>query len=288
MKYDFMNNNNSKHCIRKMAEILEVSRSGYYAWKTRSQSKRSITNETLVKNIKGVFKKSRKRYGSPRVHAELCSEGVYCNLKTVAKIMNHHGLIAQGRKKYRPTTNSRHNHPIAPNHLDRKFSVSSPNKVWVSDITYISTEEGWQYLCVIIDLFNREIVGWALDYRMKQELVITAIHMAIQKKRSASGLIFHSDRGSQYAAKKVSALLKQNGFIQSMSRKGNCWDNACAESFFHSLKIEEVYTQKYRTRAESRTAIFEYIEIFYNRIRRHSYLGYKSPVQFELDYKKSA
>ena len=203
MKYDFMNNNNSKHCIRKMAEILEVSRSGYYAWKTRSQSKRSITNETLVKNIKGVFKKSRKRYGSPRVHAELCSEGVYCNLKTVAKIMNHHGLIAQGRKKYRPTTNSRHNHPIAPNHLDRKFSVSSPNKVWVSDITYISTEEGWQYLCVIIDLFNREIVGWALDYRMKQELVITAIHMAIQKKRSASGLIFHSDRGSQYAAKSI-------------------------------------------------------------------------------------
>ncbi|MCK5368628.1 MAG: IS3 family transposase [Cyclobacteriaceae bacterium] len=288
MKYDFIDKNKTKHCIRKMAKILDISRSGYYAWRSHSRSKRSITNDGLLKSIKDVFYKSKKRYGSPRIHADLNDQGISCNPKTVARIMKEYGLVAVARKKYRPTTNSKHNFPIAENLLNRNFKVSKPNKAWVSDITYIFTKEGWQYLCIIIDLFNREVIGWSLNHRMKQDLVIMAINMGIQKKKPKEGLIFHSDRGSQYAAKKVSSLLKCNGILQSMSRKGNCWDNACAESFFHSLKVEEVYTKKYKTRSECRISIFEYIEIFYNRIRRHSHLGYKSPVQFESDYKKTA
>ncbi len=271
--------------IERMALALCVSRSGYYAWLKRPESARSIRRRELLEVIKEIFNDSRETYGSPRIHAELLKRGYSCGINSVARLMRENNICAKSTKKFKATTNSNHDYPVAKNNLDRKFNVNTPNRAFVSDITYIWTDEGWLYLCVVIDLFSRKIVGWSMSSRMKKELVIQAFLMTITSRKIIKGAIFHSDRGSQYASAEYQKLLKKHNFICSMSRKGNCWDNAVAESYFHSLKVEEVYQKRYRTRAEARLSIFEYIEVFYNRKRIHSYLSNMSPVEYEQRYR---
>ena len=282
MKYEFTKEISNQFPISRICKTLKISKSGYYAWFKNPKSKRDLKNECLLKKIKEFHNISRKRYGSPRIYKDLKDAGIACSLNRTARLMKKNNIEAKMKKKFKITTNSKHNYPIAENILDRNFSVKEKDRVWVSDISYIYTAEGWEYLCIIMDLFSRNIVGWSMDSRMKVDLVKNAFNMAYNKRKPKPGLIFHSDRGSQYACKEFRKLLKSKKFIASMSRKGNCWDNACAESFFHSLKTEEVYFNYYNSRAEAKRSVFEYIEVFYNRTRRHSYLGYISPENYEL------
>lgn len=268
-----------------MCKVLEVSRSGYYAWKNRPESNRSQVNKILLKNIRESHERSRGTYGSIRIREDLKRHGIVCSKNRVARLMKAHGIQSVIRKKYKATTNSRHNLPVAENLLNQNFKVDKPNKVWVTDITYIPTDEGWLYLSAIIDLCHKKVVGWSMDSTMTQELIKSSLQQAIKREKPAPGLIHHSDRGSQYASIAYQDLLKQQGFVVSMSRKGNCFDNAVAESFFGTLKTEMVYLTKYRTRKEARQAIFEYIEVFYNRMRLHSSLGYMSPLEYEASLK---
>ena len=267
--------------VSRMCRVLEVGRSGFYAWLNRRESPRSRENRNLLVEIKALHKKSRKTYGSPRVHADLKDKGYVIGRHRVARLMRENRIVSKHRKKFRVTTNSKHNHPVAENKLQRRFSVSVPGQCWVSDITYIPTGEGWLYLAVTVDLFHRKVVGWAMDRWITRWLVMRALNMAIKKGDMKPGLLHHSDRGVQYACRDFRALLEANGIECSMSRKGDCWDNAVAESFFHTLKVELIHNRNYRTRQEAKKDIFEYIEVFYNRQRRHSYLGYLSPVEFE-------
>lgn len=267
-----------------MASLLCVSRGGYYSWLTRPESRWKRENRELVKIISKIHVDSRGTYGSPRIHAELKAQNVMCGYNRVARLMREFSIRAKAARKFKATTNSKHKNPVAPNILARNFNVSGPNKAWVSDITYIYTEEGWLYLCVVIDLFGKTVIGYSMGNRCNQDLVSRAFLMACQIRNPGKKVIFHSDRGVQYTAKKFQKLLKKRGFICSMSRKGDCWDNACAESFFHTLKVEEVHGANYRTRQEARRAIFDYIHVFYNRKRRHSSLGYMSPYQYEKEY----
>jgi len=231
--------------------------------------------------IKAVHQRSRKTYGSPRIHAELNESGHACSRYRVARLMRQHGIVSKHKKKFRVTTNSVHSYPIAENQLERQFDVSRPNQCWVSDITYIPTREGWLYLAVTLDLYHRKIIGWAMDRWITRQLAIDALNMAIKNGCLEPGLLHHFDRGVQYASNEFQGLLKAHRIQCSMSRKGNCWDNAVAESFFHTLKVELVQGKIYDTRQEAKMDIFDYIEIFYNQQRRHSYLGYLSPVDFE-------
>jgi transposase InsO family protein len=231
--------------------------------------------------IKVVHEKSRKTYGSPRIHAELNENGTACSQYRVARLMRQHGIVSKHKRKFRVTTNSVHSFPIAENLLQRRFNVFRPGQCWVSDITYISTREGWLYLAITLDLFHRKVIGWAMGRWITRHLVIDALNMAVKNGCLKNGLIHHSDRGVQYASNEFQALLKSNGIQCSMSRKGDCWDNAVAESFFHTLKVELIHGKVYDTRQQAKTAIFEYIEVFYNRQRRHSYLGFLSLVDFE-------
>jgi putative transposase len=263
-----------------MCRILQVSRSGYYQWKKRPESRRTKDNQVLLEEIKQAYQKGRKTYGSPRITGALQAQGWCCGKNRVARLMRMNGIAAVGSRKFKATTNSRHNYPVAENLLSNGMEITTPQEVWVSDITYIATEQGWLYLAVIMDMFNRQIVGWAMDSTMTRKLVIEALKQAYWRHKPAAGVIHHSDRGCQYASHEYQALLKQYGFRTSMSRKGNCYDNACMESFFHTLKTELVYQHKYQTRAQAQQSIFEYIEIFYNRVRLHSTLGYKTPVEF--------
>lgn len=276
-----MKGHSNEHSIEMMANILKVSRSGYYSWLTRPESKRSIENKKLLEEIKMIHKESRQVYGSPRIHAKLVMQGWNCCQKRVARLMKDNNIRSKAVKKYKATTNSKHSNPVADNLLSRKFTVHTPDKVWVSDITYIYTDEGWLYLCVIVDLFSRKIIGWSMSNKIDTDLVIKAFLMAKLNRNNPKGVLFHSDRGVQYTSKRFQTILFDNKYLCSMSRKGNCWDNACAESFFHTLKMEEVYHQRYKTREEARNNIFEYIEIFYNRKRLHSHLGYMSPEEYE-------
>lgn len=280
MKYQFIDRYRSLYRVEKMCRILNIGRSSYYTWKNRSKSMRDKENERLVFKIKLVHGKSRKTYGSPRITAELRASGIRCGKNRIARLMRENGIMAKTKRRFKITTDSKHNLPIAPNLLNQEFTADAPNKTWTGDITYIWTRRGWMYLAVVEDLFNREIVGWSMRKRITKDIAIKALTMAIQRKRPPKGLIFHSDRGSQYASHEFRKLLNKYGCVQSMSGKGNCYDNAVTESFFHTLKTELVYSEKYRTRSEARQSIFEYIEIFYNRVRRHSYLGYVSPVDF--------
>jgi len=280
MKYQFIDKYRSVYRVEKMCRILDIGRSSYYTWKHRSKSMRDKENERLVFRIKLVYGESRRIYGSPRITAELRASGVRCGKNRVARLMREHGIMAKTRRRFKITTDSKHNLPIAENLLDQEFTTDAPNKAWAGDITYIWTKQGWMYLAVVLDLFNREVVGWSMKKRMTADIVIEALTMAIKRKRPQTGLIFHSDRGSQYASHDFGRLLEKYNVIQSMSGKGNCYDNAVTESFFHTLKTELVYFERYMTRSEARQSIFEYIEIFYNRIRRHSSIGYVSPVDF--------
>jgi len=264
-----------------MCRALEVSRGGFYCWIRRFKSRREQENEQLLIEIREEFRKGRKTYGSPSITRELKKQGKKVNKKRVARIMRENGIRAKTKRKFKVTTHSGHKYPISPNLLNQDFTASGPNKVWVSDITYIATKEGWLYLAVILDLFSRRIVGWSMMDRLTRQLVMDAFQQAVGRRGAIQGLIFHSDRGSQYASYDFRNLLTNYGCLSSMSGKGNCYDNAVSESFFHTFKTELVYGRTYETRREAVSSVFEYIEVFYNRIRRHSSIGYLSPAQFE-------
>ena len=267
--------------LRLMCRALRLSPSGYYAWQKRRPSVRAQRRATLSAAIREAHAASRQTYGSPRVTAALNRGGVACCVNTVTRIMREDGLAARIRRRFRVTTDSAHDLPTAPNRLDRRFARSRPNEAWVSDITFIATDEGWLYLATEMDLYSRRIVGWAMGDRLDAKLVIEALGMAITQRRPPAGLLHHSDRGSQYASHAFRQLLASRGMICSMSRRGNAYDNAPMESFFGSFKRECVHPARYATRDQARTDAFEYIEVFYNRQRLHSGLGYLSPVEFE-------
>ena len=258
-----------------------MSRSGYYRWLKRKPSQREIDNKRLDAEIRKIYDGSKGRYGSPKIAQELQDRGRRVSKNRVARRMRDAGLRSKVRRKYRVTTDSKHHFPVAPNLLARNFTAEVPDKVWVSDITYLATRTGWLYLTVIIDLFSRMVVGWALSSSLSHEMVVTALKRAIRSRRPGDGLIFHSDRGVQYACTGFRKELGKHRFVQSMSRKGDCWDNAVAESFFGQMKTELIYHEKYEGHQDTLHSIFEYIEAFYNRERRHSTLGYLSPVEYE-------
>ena len=261
--------------------MLQVSRSGFYAWTRTLESERARSDRELLREIRIAFDRSRQTYGSPRLTVELQESGVSCSENRVARLMRRSGIRAVSKRKYRVTTNSKHNYPVAENQLDRDFSADCPNAVWCSDITYIWTSEGWLYLAGVIDLHSRMLVGWSMGPRLTAELTLSALRQAISRREVKPDLMHHSDRGGQYAAAEYQKLLKKTEMICSMSRKGDCWDNAPMESFFATLKTELVYREQFKTRQEARAKIFDYIEVFYNRQRRHSTLGMKCPVDFE-------
>lgn len=272
-----------------LCKTLEVSRSGYYSWLTRTPGKRALENERLLTNISVIFEQSRGLYGSPRITRELNKQGFQCSVPRVARIMAKNNIRAKTKRKFKVTTNSKHKYPIAPNLVNQEFTSDAPNKVWTSDITYIRTMVGWLYLTVILDLFNRQVIGWSMSHRLNaSRTTIPALKHAYQRQRPSGKVIFHSDRGIQYACSEFREfLLDKYHMVQSMSGKGNCYDNAVTESFFHTLKTECVYQQKYISREQAKHSIFEYIEVFYNHKRSHSALGYVSPIEFAL-IKKAA
>ena len=282
MKYKFIDGHRSEFEVEKMCRALKVSRSGYYAWKKKPVSKREKENEQLVEEIREIHEGSRYTYGSPRMQAELREKGYFIGHNRIARLMRENRIQAKMKKKFKVTTHSKHSLPVAENLLRGDVQIHRPNQVWVSDITYLRSSEGWLYLCIIMDLYSRSIVGWSMEERLTKELVLKSLEMACMRRAAERGIIFHSDRGSQYASNDFRALITEKGFIASMSGKGNCYDNAHAESFFHTIKTEEVYGNTYRTRQEAKLSIFEYIEVFYNRVRKHSQLGYLSPYQFEV------
>jgi len=265
-----------------MCNFLQVSRSGYYEWIKRPQSNRDLENQYLTKMIKEIFNKTRQVYGTRRIVSTLMQMGINASRKRVANLMKKIGLVCKTKRKFRITTDSKHNQPIAPNLLKRQFTVDQPNRCWVGDITYIPTDQGWLYLATVIDLYSRQVVGWSMANHMRAELVNDAMNMAINLRKPDKGLIWHTDRGSQYASESHLQILQKYGIKQSMSRKGDCWDNAVAESFFHTLKTELVNHCKFKNRLEAKNVIFEYIQVFYNRIRAHSAIFYLAPAQFEL------
>jgi transposase InsO family protein len=277
-----MKDNSRNFPVRKMAEILVVSQSSYYDWLHRKPSNHELRDRELTTEIKRIFQKKRKQFGSPRIYKELHGGDYSCARSRVARIMRENGLVARKKRKYVVTTDSKHDYPASPNLLNRDFTSDTIDKIWLSDITYIKTLEGYLYLCSILDVCSRRVVGWSLADHLRAELAIDALDMAVKHRNPGKGLIFHSDRGIQYASKSFRDKLDDYKMIQSMSRKGNCWDNAPMESFFSTLKIEEVYQRKtYGTKEKARKAIFEYIEVFYNRQRSHSFLDYKSPAEYE-------
>jgi transposase InsO family protein len=277
-----MKSHNEKFTVIKMAKTLEISRSWYYAWLKSKPSLHKLRDQELLTSIKKFHEDSRQIYGSPRIKTDMDRSGIRCSKKRVERLMKENGIKGRQKRRFKVTTDSQHDYPVAPNLLNRQFNVKQPNTYWVSDITYVWTMEGWLYLCVIIDLFSRMVVGWSMAGHMRAELAIDALNMAVAHRTPSAGLIFHSDRGIQYACDDFRKELCRHEMIQSMSRKGNCWDNACAESFFASLKTEEVFRRKYKTRYESRFYIFEYIAVFYNRKRIHSFLDFSSPEEYEL------
>ena len=283
MKFAFIKENLSGiFSIAVVCDVLEVSRSGYYAWLHRPQSARSKRRDELAQKIQAVHQENRSVYGSPRVYEVLVAQGESVCENMVADIMKEREIRAKQKKKFVPvTTDSRHNQPAAENILNREFTAELPNQKWVVDITYLHTAEGWLYLAGVMDLFSRRIVGWSMAGHMQTELVSDAMKMAIAGRCPGKGLLHHSDRGVQYASDDYLHLLQSHNIEVSMSGKGNCWDNAVMESFWSTLKTEEVYQKNYATREQARAAIFEYIEIFYNRKRLHSSIGYKSPEAFE-------
>ena len=281
MRYVFIKGHRSEFPVKKMCLVLKVGRSGYYRWSVCEASDREQQNLRLIDEIRKIHEASRRIYGVPRIHAELKSLGFTCSKNRIYRLMKKAGIRSRIKRKYRATTNSKHSLPVAPNLLNQKFNATVPNEIMTGDITYIWTEEGWVYLAVVLDLYSRKVKGWSVNERMDVGLVVDAFNQAVYNIQGTGKQIFHSDRGSQYAAGDFRKELENHRILQSMSRKGNCYDNAVTESFFHSLKVEWLSFMRFSTRQQARSAIFEYIEIFYNRQRRHSSLGYMSPVQFE-------
>lgn len=280
-RFRWIDEHRTEYPITRMCCVLAVSRSGYYAWRDRPPSQCSMANERLLESIRQIHQDARQVYGAPRIHAELRARTERCGRHRVARLMRAAGLCARQYRRTRRSTTSRHQLPVAENLLRQDFHAQAANQKWVADITYIWTAEGWLYLAVVIDLFSRRVVGWSMQQMMSADLVIDAQRIAFDTRRPAPGLLQHSDRGSQYASEAYQRLLRQRSSIGSMSSRGNCYDNAAMESFFHTLKVELVHHCRWQTRQEARQAIFEYIEVFYNRQRRHSTLSYLSPVEFE-------
>jgi len=270
--------------LRVLCRVMEVSVSGYYKWLKRKPSKREMEDNRLEIDIKAAHQRGRGTYGALRIKDELAGEGIGAGRDRIRRLRKKLGLTCKNKKKYKATTDSNHKMPVAGNLLGQKFEVSGPNKVWVSDITYVATDEGWLYIAAVKDLYNREVVGYAMSERMTQELVGTALIRAVKTRKPAPGIILHSDRGSQYCSNNYRYILNQFGMIQSMSRKGNCYDNAPIESFWGTLKLELVYHRRFETRSQATREITEYIEMFYNRQRRHSSLGNISPAAFLQNY----
>jgi putative transposase len=282
MTYRFIDQHKDLWPVRLLCDTLEVSPAGYYAWRQRPASEQQQRRDALVVEIRAIHAEVKARYGSPRIQAELRARGQDCCVNTVAKLMRDNDIKAKTARKFRvATTDSNHDLPVADNILDRQFNPSKANEVWVADITYIPTLEGFLYLAAVEDLYSRRVVGWSMDDNMESRLVVDALEMAIQRRLPAEELLAHSDRGSQYASEHYQRLLGRHGITCSMSRRADCWDNAPMESFFASLKKELVHDARFATRAEARAAIFEYIEVFYNRQRRHSSLGYVAPAEYE-------
>ena len=282
MRYQFIEEHREHWPVVVQCAVLEVTRSGYYAWRKRGPGPRTRRRQELITRIREVHREVRQTYGAPRIHQELRARGAVCNRKTVARCMKMAGIRAKTSRKFRVcTTDSNHSHPVAQNVVNRNFQAARVHQTWVADITYIPTRAGWLYLAAVEDLYSRKIVGWSMSERIDSRLVVDALEMAVRRECPAAGVVAHSDRGVQYASEHYQRLLSQHGITCSMSRKGNCWDNAPMESFFATLKKELVHHEDYHTREQARQSLFDYIEIFYNRVRRHSALGYLSPIQFE-------
>jgi len=292
VRYACIARHRGEHPVRLMCRVLTVSPAGFYTWLTRAPSARAIADERLMLNIRVAHERSDRTYGAPRIQRDLRADGLAVGTKRVARLMRQAGLAGEPGRRGRPrTTDSAHDHPVAPNRLARQFDVTGvrrPDRVWVSDFTYVPTREGWLYLAVVLDLASRRVVGWAMDASMDAGLALGALRMALGARRPAAGLVHHSDRGVQYACAEYRALLATHGLLASMSRKGDCWDNAVVESFFATLERELIARRDWRTHAEARQAIFRYIETWYNRQRRHSTLGYVSPVEYEQQLRSAA
>jgi putative transposase len=281
MRYQFISDEKKAYPVTLMCKVLLVSRSSYYRWTKGVKSPRKLDYERLRPLVKEIHSQSKESYGARRIAEELTALGEPCGRTKAASLMREASVEAKQKKRFKVTTNSEHKLPVAPNLLERNFTADEPNRVYVGDITYIWTREGWLYLAIVLDLYSRRIVGWSMSNRMKTSLVVDALKMAIWRRKPGEGAIFHSDRGSQYCSKKFQKLLKSHKMRSSMSKKGDCWDNAVAESFFGSMKTERVNEMNYPSREEARRDIVDYIEMFYNSKRRHSYLGYLSPKDFE-------
>jgi transposase InsO family protein len=283
MRFRFIEDRRADYPVRIMCGALGVSPAGYYAWRSRPESRRSTANRELVDDIRLVHRNNHGRYGSPRIHIELQTQGRGASRGRIERLMRHHGIRAiMARPRRVRTTDSRHDLPIAPNLLQRNFTAAAPNRIWLADITYIETDQGWLYLAAVMDLYSRRIVGWAMQDHLRTELPLTALRMAISAQRPSTDLIHHSDRGVQYASADYRNTVQSAGFRASMSRKADCYDNAPMESFFHTLKTELVHHRRYATREDAKRDIFAYIEGYYNRTRRHSAIGYISPIEMEL------
>jgi len=279
VRYSFIREQRKQFRLAALCRVLRVSKSGYYDWRGRPESPRRRQNRELAVHIRVAYTRSRKTYGRRRIHAQLQKDGVPCSRNRVARLMRQEGLCARSKRSFRTTTDSKHPFPVAENRLKRDFKAIAPNQVWLSDITYLRTEEGWEYLATVMDLYSRKIVGWALASTLARSLTLKALEMATLQRQPQPGLIHHSDRGVQYACVDYQAALQRWGIIPSMSRKADPWDNAPKESFFRTLKGE--LEEHHKTRAQARRNLFEYIEVFYNRQRLHSALGYQTPVAFE-------
>lgn len=281
MKYVFIKEHQPRYPVQSLCSVMGVSRSGYYDWLIRKPSRQAQANTALLQQIKAIHVRCRQRYGSPRVHAQLQHQGVAAGINRVARLMQQHDIKAQRSRRHRRITMHREPQLTSANHLNREFSANTPNQKWVSDITFIPTRQGYLYLATVLDLYSRAIVGWAMSSRINGQLVLDALTMAIAQRGEPEHVLVHSDQGSQYTAFTYQQLLNEHNLIGSMSRKGNCHDNAVAESFFHTLKEELIHDADYRTRAEARQSIFKYIELFYNRTRLHSTLNYQPPLVYE-------
>ncbi len=284
MKFAFIEGHRAMWRLQRMCRMLGVSKAGYFAWRDRPESPRGDEDRALTTRIHVIHAESRKTYGSPRVHRELRGQGTSISRKRVERLMRTAGIQVKPKARFVVTTDSAHGLPVAPNLLEQNFTATAPDRRWVTDITYVATEEGWLYVSAILDLFSRRAVGWAMQDRMDRSLVLSALDMAVGHRRPQPGLLHHSDRGSQYACEDYRRALTNHGMIASMSRRACCYDNAAMESFWHTLKVELIHRRRFQTRAEAKQAIFEYIEVFYNRLRRHSSIGYVSPVEFERQH----
>jgi transposase InsO family protein len=284
VKYALIHRHEGQHAVALMCRVLTVSRSGYYGWRGRPPSDRAKANARLAAEVRRVYADHKARAGAPRITKHLREEGQKVGKNRVARVMRTEQLRAKAARKYKATTNSNHNLPVAPNLLKQDFTATAPNRKWVSDITYIATDEGWLYLAVVLDLYSRLVVGWAMSERMTAKLVCDALQMALWRRKRPRGVIVHSDRGSQYCSGDYQRLLRDNGLVCSMSKKGDCYDNAVMESWNHSLKVEAIHGERFGARQMAKDHVFEYIEVYYNRKRLHSRLGYLSPEAFELRY----